>query len=108
MRVAILLITITLLSACDTDIKPCNNNNDIEISEKQGILLFDNRFDQRIIRHHVPGTIDNFKIYIPCEINTDIEDNTTVTFSGFAAPLADNKKPDAQIGAEQFFTLSFN
>lgn len=106
MRITFMLNILLLLSACDSDINPCNQENTISVEDKEGTIMYDDRFKQRVIRHHVPGTIDSFEVYIPCGLAAEFEENTPVIFNGFAAELPAKKRPDTSIGVESYFTFS--
>ncbi len=108
MKSLYLLSLIIVLIGCDSEIKPCKQNNEITIEDKQGTLQYDSRFEHWVIRHHVPGTIDSFELYIPCELSQELDNNTPVVFSGFASELEKRKKPTTTIGSEEFFTINLS
>lgn len=104
-KFAIISLIVTLLVSCDDEINPCIENNPVEVSSKEGLIRYDDRFKQRVIRVHVAGSIDSFEVYLPCELSDSFKVDTQVQFSAWASSFDGRKYTKQSIGVEQFYAI---
>ena len=105
MRLFYLLLIATLMVSCDTPDNPCETGLGHRLTRTYGEARFDDRFDQIVIGLHKPGTIDSFKLYIPCNLPDSIQSGMKVIFDGIVAPIPDEFTPEIVKGGEEFFAI---
>jgi len=100
--VAALFLTVI---SCDSDNLTCNSVDGARITEKNAVIRFDTRFGRYVLFHHVPGSIDSFEVYIPCNLPDGFQENAEVVFDGLYASLPESDKPDQVIAGEEFYVV---
>lgn len=102
---SLIVVCLVVLVGCDQENNLCGFSNGTNITGKEGIVRFDSRFGTHVIFHHVPGSIDSFEVYIPCNLPESIEPNTEVIFDGIFASLPNDEKPETVIAGEEFYMI---
>lgn len=102
---SVIVICLVVLVSCDQEGNLCSFSDGTNISRKEAILRFDSRFEKLVLFHHVPGSIDSFEVYIPCNLPEGIEPNTEVVFDGIFASLPNKEKPETVIAGEEFYMV---
>lgn len=99
------LLIITFIS-CDKEVN-CNSGiGESTIISSEGRIVNHLGFDQPVIRHHVPGTIDSFNTYLPCNLPDSLAiEGIQIQFEGRSQKLEEKKEPVTQIAGEEFFVL---
>ena len=99
-----LLLSYIIIS-CDKDVN-CNSGiGERTVISGQGILIRHPGFDQLVIRYHLPGTIDSFHTYIPCNLSGNFTEGTEIQFEGSIQKLDEKDTPNILIAGEEFFVL---
>ncbi|MDR2908211.1 MAG: hypothetical protein LBU91_09525 [Bacteroidales bacterium] len=106
MASAVLLMMAGVTFACKEKEKKetcdCNNKQTVyEVNDLQGTINFNSEIQKWYISVHTSGTIDNVRMFFPCNMTNDYEkEMKTVTFSGSAFDFDGNF--NAPAGYEYF------
>ena len=102
-----IIIFLAAIIACSCD-KEVNCNSGIGAStlvDGEGTVVCHPGFNRLVIRYHIPGTIDSFNTYIPCNLSADYTAGMEIQFKGNVQPLDEKNEPTTQIAGEEFFVL---
>jgi hypothetical protein len=102
------LLTLFLIVSCQQS-EICDSNGNETVNNVSGRFYFDDRFDRYVLHHHVPGTIDAFRVFIFCDApinNPELLSGTILLFMGKVGKLDDNLRPSQMIAGEEFFVVA--
>lgn len=100
-----LTLIMLLLISCDSETATCVSGQGDEVKGVEVEVRFDQRFNQLVLWRHVPGTIDSFETFIPCNLLATLEAGSIVLFDGIVEGLPGEKEPLTLVAGEEFFAV---
>ncbi len=105
MKLAIPFLLSILIISCDKEVN-CNSGiGTSSVILGEGMVVSHPGFDQLVIRYHIPGTIDSFNTYVPCNLDGSFTEGVEIKFEGSVQKLDEKDEPLTQIAGEEFFVL---
>jgi hypothetical protein len=102
---AFISVILVMVTSCDSETPSCESDGGDKVQGIEAKVHFDDRFNQLVFSRHVPGTIDSFETFIPCNAPESLEAGLIVSFDGIVTKLPREKEPFTVVGAEEFFVI---
>lgn len=98
-------LAMLFVTSCDSGPAICETGQGQKVQDMEAEVRFDQRFDKWVLWRHVPGTIDSFQTFIPCNLPDGFKAASQVLFDGLIGELPKDKEPSTQVGGEEFFVV---